>query len=115
MVLCQIISWPLACPFQITGNMSFMHFNLHNLDRYKRTLVDKQPIKITVVHDMTPCNLVDRSQRVGGTSYLTPQGRKVNRKFHPFSIPAGLLATSQYSEGPATGHLDTGFSWLLCA
>jgi hypothetical protein len=24
---------------------------------------------------------------------------------------AGLLARSQYSEGPATGHLDTGFSW----
>jgi len=23
---------------------------------------------------------------------------------------AGLLARSQYSEGPATGHLDTGFS-----
>ena len=22
---------------------------------------------------------------------------------------------SQYSEGPATGHLDTGFSWFPCA
>ena len=27
-----------------------------------------------------------------------------------FSLSAGLLARSQYSEGPATGHLDTGFS-----
>ena len=27
---------------------------------------------------------------------------------------AGLLPRSQYSEGPATGHLDTGFSWFLC-
>jgi hypothetical protein len=27
---------------------------------------------------------------------------------------AGLLARSQYPEGPATGHLDTGFSWFLC-
>ena len=26
-----------------------------------------------------------------------------------------LLAGSQYSEGPATGHLDTGFSWFPCA
>ena len=26
----------------------------------------------------------------------------------------GLLARSQYSEGPATGHLDTGFSWFHC-
>ena len=27
---------------------------------------------------------------------------------------AGLLARSQCSEGPATGHLDTGFSWFPC-
>ena len=32
-----------------------------------------------------------------------------------FTLNAGLLATSQYSEGPATGHLDTGFSWFPCA
>jgi len=31
-----------------------------------------------------------------------------------FTLDAGLLARSQYSEGPATGHLDTGFSWLPC-
>jgi len=31
------------------------------------------------------------------------------------SLNAGLLATGQYSEGPATGHLDTGFSWFSCA
>ena len=30
-----------------------------------------------------------------------------------FTLDAGLLARSQYSEGPATGHLDTGFSWFL--
>jgi len=27
---------------------------------------------------------------------------------------AGLLARSQSSEGPATGHFDTGFSWFPC-
>ena len=32
-----------------------------------------------------------------------------------FTLDAGLLASSQYSEGPATGHLDTGFSWFPCA
>ena len=32
-----------------------------------------------------------------------------------FTLDAGLLARSQYSEGPATGHLDTGFSWFRCA
>jgi len=31
------------------------------------------------------------------------------------TLNAGLLATGQYSEGPATGHLDTGFSWFACA
>ena len=32
-----------------------------------------------------------------------------------FTLDAGLLARSQYSEGPATGHLDTDFSWFPCA
>jgi hypothetical protein len=27
-------------------------------------------------------------------------------------LHAELLARGQYSEGPATGHLDTGFSWF---
>ena len=31
-----------------------------------------------------------------------------------FTLDAGLLTRSQYSEGPATGHLDTGFSWFPC-
>jgi len=31
-----------------------------------------------------------------------------------FTLDAGLLARSQYSEIPATGHLDTGFSWFPC-
>jgi hypothetical protein len=29
-----------------------------------------------------------------------------------FYIDTGQLAISQYPEGPATGHLDTGFSWF---
>ena len=31
-----------------------------------------------------------------------------------FTLDAGLLARSQYSEGPATDHLHTGFSWFPC-
>jgi len=33
---------------------------------------------------------------------------------HFFTLDAGLLARSQYSEGPVTGHLNTGFSWFPC-
>jgi hypothetical protein len=29
--------------------------------------------------------------------------------YYVFTLDAGLLARSHYSEGPATGHLDTGF------
>jgi hypothetical protein len=29
------------------------------------------------------------------------------------NLDARLLTRSQYSEGPATDHLDTGFSWFL--
>jgi len=32
-----------------------------------------------------------------------------------FTLNSGLLVTGQYSEGSATGHLDTGFSWFPCA
>jgi len=32
-----------------------------------------------------------------------------------FTLDAGLLARSQYSEGPATGHLHIGFSRFPCA
>ena len=31
-----------------------------------------------------------------------------------FTLAAGLLARKQCSEGPATGHFDTGFSWFPC-
>ena len=31
-----------------------------------------------------------------------------------FTLDVGLLARSQYSEGPTTGHLDTGFLWFPC-
>ena len=31
-----------------------------------------------------------------------------------FTLDTGLLGRSQHSEGLATGHLDTGFSWFPC-
>jgi len=31
-----------------------------------------------------------------------------------FTLDTGLLARGQYSEGPATGHPDIGFSWFPC-
>jgi len=40
-----------------------------------------------------------------------------HRTHRPFRRTPGLRPTTiwgQYSEGPATGHLDTGFSWFPC-
>jgi len=34
--------------------------------------------------------------------------------FTVLTLDAGLLARSQYPEGPAIGHLDSGFSWFSC-
>jgi len=31
-----------------------------------------------------------------------------------FTLDVVLPARSHYSEGPATGHIDTGFSWFPC-
>jgi hypothetical protein len=45
---------------------------------------------------------------------LTYKTLKAILFFGFFTLDAGLLARSQYSEGPATGHLDTGFSWFVC-
>ena len=38
----------------------------------------------------------------------------LSETFLILTLDDGLLASSQYPEGPATGHLDTGFSWFPC-
>jgi hypothetical protein len=44
-----------------------------------------------------------------GISLMHPYGLWSNYCFY---FDAGQLDISQYREGPATGHLDTGFSWF---
>ena len=39
----------------------------------------------------------------------------VDIAFFLLTLDAGLLATSQYPEGPTTGHVYTGLSWFPCA
>ena len=39
---------------------------------------------------------------------------RYNFYLRQFTLVAGLLAKGQYPEGPATGHLGTGFAWFLC-
>jgi len=48
--------------------------------------------------------------------YVTPNNAWLysNTAARSSNLDAGLLALSQYSEGPATGHLDTGFCWFPC-
>ena len=43
-----------------------------------------------------------------------PDNFKARHPSCALTLDAGLLARSQYPEGPATGHLDTGFSWFPC-
>ena len=53
--------------------------------------------------------------RVYCCSYLTSICCTLCALFFYFTLDAGLLARSQYSEGPATGHLDIGSSLFPCA
>jgi len=50
-----------------------------------------------------------------GHNVTTNRKRIGYKLISQITLDAGLLARSQYSEVPATGHLDTGFSWFLCA
>ena len=38
----------------------------------------------------------------------------ITTEFIMITLVAGLLSRGQGPEGPATGHLDTGFSWFPC-
>ena len=51
--------------------------------------------------DLRDCSVVPEPTASGGRSQEK-------------TLDAGLLATIEYPEGPATGHLDTGFSWFPC-
>jgi len=47
-------------------------------------------------------------------SAVTVYAGKKYKSVSIFNLDAGMLARSRYPEGPATGHLDTGFSWFPC-
>ena len=55
-------------------------------------------------------------QREGSSGMELESYSQSSRYFRcrPLTLDAGLMARSQYPEGPATGHLDTGFSWFPC-
>ena len=53
-------------------------------------------------------------RRISGATFFFTLDAALFIIFFFFTLDAGLLARSQYSEGPATGHLDTGFSWFPC-
>ena len=74
---------------------------------------------------LTERKLVDVRQAQCARTHAHKQTNKQTNKQEQILLPyvciaalnldAGLLARSQYPEGPATGHLDTGFSLIsLC-
>ena len=68
----------------------------------------------------------ERNFRVFCIMYRSTNLEKIDKSLHFMQNPcpcrtirlklpdAGLLARSQYPEGLATSHLDTGFSWFPC-
>jgi len=64
----------------------------------------KEKVKL---HIYSPCGHSWASSRVNFTLHI-------KLLVVQFCRSAGLLARSQYPEGSATGHLDTGFSWFPC-
>ena len=72
------------------------------------------PINTKTLQEPTPCegdilkisDFLKTATLVLLTKKVTGEGRDIAF----FTLDAGLLARSQYSEGPATGHFDTGFS-----
>ena len=76
----------------------------------------------TVLREVTSCGLLPKLRRNMRKKKWKEQ--KFNTNYYhtlrhdfgtqSFILDAGLLARSQYPEGPATGHLDTGFSWFPC-
>ena len=64
---------------------------------------------------MLPLNTQVRWLKLGRSRQDFSGRKNPQRAFFFFlTLDAELLAISQYSEGPAAGHLDTGFSWFPC-
>ena len=64
---------------------------------------------------LSPGNLAEHLLTAGQTLPSKFPSLTTYHRLYMVTDTAGLLASSQYSEGPATGHLDTGFSRFPCA
>ena len=64
-------------------------------------------------HPATPCHWQQTSTtRPTGFPLRLTSPYQYNWQY--MTLVAGLLSRGQGPEGPATGHLDTGFSWFPC-
>ena len=58
-------------------------------------------------------NIVRGDVEGGSEAFKSPSFNSlISKKIFTVYTDVGLPARSQYSEGPATGHLDTGFLWF---
>ena len=85
-----------------------------------------QPVSYSV--SVPTSNIITSSQLIHSESHHTSNNSALCNKYISLCVfvihvlcvyccsylDAGLLARSQYPEGPATGHLDTGFFFSLC-
>ena len=88
-----------------------MGWKLHLFNCWYFTVLISIPMLIVVQKEIKyPSQSVSATSKDGHSLGLG----KMNIIACSLTLDAGLLARSQYPEGPATGHLDTGFSWFPC-
>ena len=111
LIVCPIHLWPLFFKFLKANFLLSLFEKLHHLLFYMSILFSTCCILRCLV-----CIVVSCFVCIAVVVLCVLLSSYVYLLFYVciavFTLDAGLLARSQYSEGPVTGHLDTGFSWF---
>ena len=91
-VSCAFLYFLIATHTLPDNSPLLLHIHFRTIPPYCYTYTSGQ-------FPLTPCSMSPRPHCSSSSKIIT-------------NFTIGV--TSQYSEGPATGHLDTGFSWFPC-
>jgi len=119
----HLFPWKSVCTTY--SEWVFVALGIQHAKRMRCYDVNLWPIRFYYffLHYLTNGTIFENKKRLLNTkcvfwSYLQLLSETfLSRRILPrvFTLDAGLLARSQYPEGPVTGHLDTGFSRFPCA